>query len=225
MNLKLQPANTLCITIYDKTKSTARLFLVFCLNLSFALRISRLTGICCYCFRREYLSWKSVNILFYQKWVVVSRTSWLINYCVISLAGNAKLFMFITNHYTLKAWEIRGLFTSNFTMKLHEVFSFPYSISSGTSKYLLNRSLLGPESLSTWSAAGKKFRVFTRNRALTSRLTSALRRHYTVYAVNLIIRKTFCARSKLEGRVGRCFYQVGPTHKLRFTVLLLRALS
>jgi hypothetical protein len=66
----------------------------------------------------------------------------------MSLAGNAKLSIFVTKHYTLKAWEIRGIFTGSFAMKLRNVFSFPYPISGGSSKYLLNRRLAGPESLS-----------------------------------------------------------------------------
>jgi hypothetical protein len=174
---------------------------------------------------RTSVLWNSVNILFCQKWVVVSRTSCLISYCAISVAGNAKLFTFLTKHFILKAWEIRGVFTRNFTLKLHDMFSFSYSISSGTSKYLLNRRLAGPESLSAWHGAAKNFRVFTGNRNRMSRLSSTLRRHYTAYAVNLIIRETFCASAKLEGRVGRWFYQFGPTHKLRFTAVPFRALS
>jgi hypothetical protein len=54
---------------------------------------------------RASVLWKSVNILFCQKWVVVSRTSCLIICCAISLLGNANLSMFVIKHYTLKAWE------------------------------------------------------------------------------------------------------------------------
>ena len=88
--------------------------------------------------------------------------------------------MFVSEHYTLKAWEILDIFTRNFTVKLHDVFSFYYLVSGGTSKYLLNKRLAGPESLSAWSGAGKKFRVFTGNQTRMSRLSSALLRHYTV---------------------------------------------